>query len=183
MRFADVAFHNDHFASDVVKASVSFLRDESSEEAEELHLVFKLPPSNVLKYAARAMRIFRHEVLWYTRYLPLLRSPEAGALVPRVLHGYVSNEGDGPLDGDSIAKLACGVAFRRSERGILIMEDLTKYGFSALDQTEVVGLDRAMIVMSALATFHGEWWQALNPKWKVKQNAEVLKDFKYNAHT
>ena len=94
-------------------------------EEEELNMLIKLPARNIMRFVGKSLKIFRHEVLWYTRYLPGVESDIVRDMCPTCYLGYF--EDDHPaLDSKSCWPYMCAGAFGKVERGILIMEDLTK---------------------------------------------------------
>ena len=135
----------------------------TSNEEEELNMLVKLPATNVMRFAGKVQRLFRHEVLWYTRYLPAMESNLVRDMCPTCYLGYF--EDDMPaVDSKSCWPYACTMAFGKVERGILIMEDLTKAErpYNLMEKGVVPTVGDAGLILNMLAHFHGFWWRFLN---------------------
>ena len=60
----------------------------------------------------------------------------------------------------------CYIPCRRYEKGLIILEDLTKADppFSLADKNAVMSLDHVRLALEALGNYHGAWWQGSNSK-------------------
>ena len=135
----------------------------TDDEEKELNMLIKLPARNIMRFVGKSLRIFRHEVLWYTRYLPGVESDMVRDMCPTCYLGYF--EDDHPaLDSKSCWPYMCAGAFGKVERGILIMEDLTKAErpYCLMEKRVVPTVEDVDLVMNMLAHFHGFWWRFLN---------------------
>ena len=154
---------NAGFQSDIMKATVKYAL--GGEQERELNMLVKLPATNVLRFTAKATRVFRHEVLWYTRHLPAAAAESSLVrdMCPACYLGYF--EDDVPaVDSKSCWPYACAMAFGKLEKGVLILEDLTKAErpYRLLEKAAVPSVEVAGLVLTALAHFHGFWWRFLN---------------------
>ena len=126
-------------------------------------MLVKLPATNVMRFAGKVSRLFRHEVLWYTRYLPGVESGIVRDMCPTCYLGYF--EDDMPaVDSKSCWPYACAMAFGKVEKGILIMEDLTKARrpYCLMEKGAVPTVGDVGLIVTMLAHFHGFWWKFLN---------------------
>ena len=72
-----------------------------------------------------------------------------------------------------------GLPTVKYERGILLMEDLTRCEtpYRVMPAIEVPSLDHTLMVFKALAHFHGAWWQILRGKSKTPNLDFLTQDF------
>ena len=68
------------------------------------------------------------------------------------------------VDSKSCWPYMCAAAFGKNERGILILEDLTKaeQPYHLMEKGVVPKVHDVGLIFNMLAHFHGFWWKFLN---------------------
>ncbi len=62
--FADIIGNNEHFGSDLQRATIKFRRGDETEE-QEVHFVLKLPPTTFVRHFTKLLKLYQFEVEWY----------------------------------------------------------------------------------------------------------------------
>jgi hypothetical protein len=136
---------NDGLQSEIKKVAVK-CKLGLEEEEEEMHFVIKLPVTSFLKYFHKVTRPFAHEVLWFTRSVPAAESLLLQNMVPKCIHGHVEEE-KGATECNT---LLTAFAFKRCEKGMIILEDITKgrEPFYSLDKNLVPSREHVSLAIS-----------------------------------
>ncbi len=103
-----------------------------------------------------------------SRFLPALNNPKLQEYSPTCYYGYAEGS-DQVVDPMSIMKFMWTALTRKKEKGILILEDLSKGSnpYSHFDKTEVMPPEAFSAAFRFIGHFHGVWWQVLNGKGKL----------------
>ncbi len=119
---------NENYNSDIKRLTCVVKRKG---EAEELHLVAKLPvPHGFMRQMHKIARPLMKEVTWYTRAAPALleQAPGLAGTLPICYHGHTGyGERLAPTACERVCCLPCWFPFRKMDDGILLLEDLSKY--------------------------------------------------------
>jgi len=143
------------------------------------HFVIKSPPNQAfIRLMHKLTKPFLNEVTWYLELLkqislleqqlpePLNSSSLALARqCPVVYHAHSNYYSGEASNSCSACPWVCSLPFRRSEEGILVMENVKKRGFVMFDKMRILPLDHFLLAMTNLAHFHGRW---LAYRWKLE---------------
>jgi len=205
----DMSGTNDAFNSSIcsLEVSVDYSHPDKSEEESAVegtkvhrkqqktfHFVIKTPPhSGFIRNVHKITKPFLNEVTWYSEllgqvalvqeHLPEDFPSQALSLTkgcPTVYHAnsnYYSGEA-----GNTCTCLPwfCWLPIRQAEKGVLVMENVKKRGFTMYDKMRVLPLDHVNQVMTTLAHFHGRWlaYRWLNEAQQLGEAAWSLERFK-----
>ncbi len=134
---------------------------------ETLHLIVKCGLPGQLGHFQKFMEPLKKELAWYTKVAPMLakRYPVFNEIAPRFVHGFCERLSRGPTCWERACCALCYKPCWSTEKGLLIMEDLTKASprpYYLLDKTKVPNLGQMRLAMEALGHFHGAFWRLLN---------------------
>eukprot|EP00094_Tigriopus_californicus_P005881 TCALIF_05667-PA protein Name:"Protein of unknown function" AED:0.29 eAED:0.29 QI:0/0.66/0.5/0.75/0.33/0.25/4/114/526 len=145
------------------------VQDSANQEKteEEFHFVIKSPPKmSFIRQVHKLSRPFFNEVSWYLDLVPQLDIVFGKGSIDRILptcyHAYSSYYANDMGEGSCCIKSCpwfCWLPCRRSEQGVLILENVKKMSqsFEMYDKRKPLPLNHIRLIFAELAHFHGKW--------------------------
>jgi len=201
----DMSGLNDAFNSSIcsLQVTASFTKksaagDDSSDSIEKVSKTFdfviKSPPkASFIRLMHKITKPFYNEVTWYldlSRQLEYLNDSDEmefkmSSLVPVCYHAYSNYYAGEATNTCESCPLLCWLPIRKSEQGILVLENVKKRGFKMHNKMQILPLDHVLLVMKNLAHFHGAWlkWRWAAEAGKLKAGAWSLDRWKNTLNT
>jgi len=201
----DMSGLNDAFNSSIcsLKVTASFSQQSSSgEDSSELSekvtktfdFVIKSPPkASFIRLMHKITKPFYNEVTWYldlSRQLESLTDYDemefkVSSLVPACYHAYSNYYAGEASNTCEACPIFCWLPIRKSEQGILVLENVNMRGFKMFNKMKILPLEHVLLVMKNLAHFHGQWlkWRWAAEAGKLKPGAWSLERWKNTLNT
>jgi len=194
----DMSGTNDAFNSSICSLEVTVEYSspppaEGGERQNTFHFVIKSPPkAGFIRTVHKITKPFLNEVTWYCELLPQVglvtphlppefprREVEPVQECPRLFHAHSNYYCGEAVSGCSGWPWLCWLPLRQPERGLIVMADMKRQGYSMYDKMRVLPLDHVTTVMTQLAHFHGRWlaYRWLNEAGRLGDQAWSMERF------